>query len=209
MVITIILFGFSIITLTLALERAWTWGWILIRQPALVNGFLQTYPGARRQAIAQLSPALPNFPAARVLLNGAKLERPHPETLERALAVAIAAEQTELQRFETWWTTAIVTAPLLGLLGTVTGLMTSFSGLQWTDLELNGDPTVVSEGLGTALQTTALGLAIALMALVIAQGCRTLARRQRIQLRIYSCHLARLYRRHHWNLGIPDGSARG
>ncbi|MGD1849925.1 MAG: MotA/TolQ/ExbB proton channel family protein [Cyanophyceae cyanobacterium] len=192
----------SIITLTLTVERGWTWGQILTRQPSLVRGFLATYPQSRRQAIAQLSPSIATFPAARVLLNAAQLERPHPDTLDRALAVAIAAETSELKRFETWWATVIMTAPLLGLLGTVTGLMTSFSGLKWTDLEQAGDPAIVSEGLGIALESTALGLAIALVALMIAQICRTLARRQQILLHIYCLHLARLYRRHYWNLGI-------
>ncbi len=204
MIIFTILISLSIITLTLALERAWTWGQILVRQPALVQAFLTLYPNSRIQAIAQLHSSRIHFPAARVLLNGAYLERPRPDTLDRILAVAIAAEHTELHRYDTWWNTVIVTAPLLGLLGTVTGLMTSFSGLQWTDLELNTDPTLVSDGLGSALQSTALGLAIALIALCIAQLFRTLARRQRIQLRIYSLHLARLYRRHHWHLSIPS-----
>ncbi|MGD1937765.1 MAG: MotA/TolQ/ExbB proton channel family protein [Cyanophyceae cyanobacterium] len=204
MVIVAILVALSIITLTLTVERGWTWGQILTRQPSLVQNFLTTYPQSRHQAIAQLTPAIATFPAARVLLNAAQLERPHPDTLDRALAVAIAAESRDLKRFETWWTTVIMTAPLLGLLGTVTGLMTSFSGLQWTDLELGGDPTVVSEGLGVALESTALGLAIALVALIIAQTCRTLARRQQIQMRIYSLHLSRLYRHHYWNLGIPN-----
>lgn len=184
------------------MERAWTWGQILTGQPALVRAFFAAYPQSRRQAIAHLSPAIAMHPAARVLLNASQLERPHPDTLDRTLAVAIAAEAAELKRYETWWTTVIVTSPLLGLLGTVTGLITSFSGLQWSDLEFESNPTLVSEGLAIALQSTALGLAIALVALVIAQTCRTLARRQQIQLRIYSLHLAHLYRRHYWHLGI-------
>ena len=200
MVISVILITLSIITLTLGIERAWTWGRILLQQPTLVQAFLTAYPESRRQAIAHLSPCTAPFPAARVLLSAAQLERPHPETLTRALAIAIAAEQMELKRFETWWTTVIVTAPLLGLLGTVTGLMTSFSGLRGPDLK--PDSVVVSDGLANALQSTALGLAIALVALMIAQLCRTLARRQQIQLRIYSLHLTRLYRRYYWHLGL-------
>ena len=109
MVIVAILVALSIITLTLTVERGWTWGQILTRQPSLVQNFLTTYPQSRHQAIAQLTPAIATFPAARVLLNAAQLERPHPDTLDRALAVAIAAESRDLKRFETWWTTVIMT----------------------------------------------------------------------------------------------------
>ncbi len=57
-------------------------------------------------------------------------------------------------------------APMLGLLGTVIGMIDAFSGLAMT--QSAADPRLLAGGIWTALTTTALGLAIALVAYFIA-----------------------------------------
>ncbi len=59
--------------------------------------------------------------------------------------------------------TAITIAPLLGLLGTVSGLMQSFATLGTSDL---GSPLAVTGGIGEALLATAFGLGIAIINLI-------------------------------------------
>ena len=59
--------------------------------------------------------------------------------------------------------TAVTAAPLLGLLGTIFGIIETFSSLAQSGIS---DPASVSAGIGTALFATALGIAIALYGLI-------------------------------------------
>ncbi|KAA8732113.1 MotA/TolQ/ExbB proton channel family protein [Acinetobacter qingfengensis] len=59
--------------------------------------------------------------------------------------------------------TIVTAAPLLGLLGTILGIIDTFSALAASGVS---DPSKVSAGMGTALYATGLGIAIALVALV-------------------------------------------
>lgn len=59
--------------------------------------------------------------------------------------------------------TAVTAAPLLGLLGTIFGIIETFSALAQSGIS---DPASVSAGIGTALFATALGIAIALYGLI-------------------------------------------
>lgn len=59
--------------------------------------------------------------------------------------------------------TIVTAAPLLGLLGTILGIIDTFSALATSGVS---DPSKVSAGMGTALYATGLGIAIALVALV-------------------------------------------
>ena len=86
---------------------------------------------------------------------------------EDALANALMqAASVELKRFSRGLVvldTTITVAPLLGLLGTVTGMIHAFGLLGSRELET---PTVITGGIAQALIATACGLAIAIIALV-------------------------------------------
>jgi biopolymer transport protein ExbB len=79
-----------------------------------------------------------------------------------SIDAAIGAEQKRLERGMTWIDTVITAAPMLGILGTVLGIIDSFELLA---LEVVVDPLSMSGGVAQALITTATGLTIALCAL--------------------------------------------
>jgi biopolymer transport protein ExbB len=75
---------------------------------------------------------------------------------------AIEAQRYSVERFQGALSIIITAAPMLGILGTVTGIITSFAAIGEAE---GGDPRLVAGGIAQALYTTAFGLAIAVAAL--------------------------------------------
>jgi biopolymer transport protein ExbB len=98
-------------------------------------------------------------PVVRMIFRG--LSHVHG-SLSGALKVAAGAEIKRAGRFLMLIDTCITVAPLLGLLGTVTGIMGSFKAVGGNDLAVNA----VSGGIGEALIATACGLGIAIFCLL-------------------------------------------
>ena len=100
-------------------------------------------------------------PVVRMIYRG--LSHVHG-SLSGALKVAAGAEIKRAGRFLMLIDTCITVAPLLGLLGTVTGIMAAFAGIGGNGNELS--VTAVSGGIGEALIATAAGLFIAIFCLL-------------------------------------------
>lgn len=81
------------------------------------------------------------------------------EALELKLGEAILRERTPLEKYLTLIKIISVIAPLLGLLGTVTGMINTF---QTITLFGTGDPKLMAGGISQALITTVLGLVVAI-----------------------------------------------
>ena len=81
------------------------------------------------------------------------------ETLELKLDEAVLRESSKLERFLWLVKTVSVVAPLLGLLGTVTGMIQTFQAIT---LFGAGDPKMMAGGISEALVTTMLGLTTAI-----------------------------------------------
>jgi len=80
---------------------------------------------------------------------------------DSALIGVIESLRPSIERFAPTLGTIIAAAPLLGILGTVTGIIQSFDLLG--DAAAVSDPTIVAGGIAEALYTTAFGLTIALI----------------------------------------------
>ncbi len=83
--------------------------------------------------------------------------------LEDIISEAILHESSHLNRFGAMILVIAAVAPLLGLLGTVTGMITTFDII--TEFG-TGDPKLLSGGISIALVTTEIGLAVAIPALM-------------------------------------------
>ena len=86
------------------------------------------------------------------------------ELLESHVTATISAQNKTLEKNLYILSTIVTLAPFLGLLGTVWGILMTFSGLQ--DGGAVGTNTSILGGLSTALATTVLGLIIAIPALI-------------------------------------------
>lgn len=100
-----------------------------------------------------------NNPLGRIL----KVKDEHPnvaaDTLELKLSEAILKELPPITRNVTFIKIISVVAPLMGLLGTVTGMIITF---QQMNLFGTGDPKLMAGGISQALVTTVLGLVVAI-----------------------------------------------
>jgi biopolymer transport protein ExbB len=98
-------------------------------------------------------------PVYNVLKAGLGARGEERETLESVLQEAILKELPRLERFLPALNIMGAIAPLLGLLGTVTGMISTFHVIT---LYGTGDPRMMSGGISEALVTTMLGLAVAI-----------------------------------------------
>lgn len=90
------------------------------------------------------------------------------EVVEAAMSAQAKEHEPQLNRFLGVLETIVTAAPLIGLLGTITGMMGVFRTVA---LKLSNDPhantTGVTAGIGEALIATATGILVAVLALVI------------------------------------------
>lgn len=100
-----------------------------------------------------------NNPLGRIMMVRDKYPHADTESLELHLTEAILGEVPKLSRFLTIIKIISVVAPLMGLLGTVTGMINTFQAIT---LFGTGDPKLMAGGISQALVTTVLGLVVAI-----------------------------------------------
>jgi biopolymer transport protein ExbB len=187
----------SIVTLVLISERCAFWWKIYRRQEELVQKVLILYKEDIKQAIAKLEENI-DLPIARIFLSAIHLESPNIDEFNLALEGAVHSEIPVLKRFQNILDTIITLSPLMGLLGTVTGLMTSFANIRVG--EITGEKaSAVSGGISEALITTATGLIIAITATIFANIFRSLYQRQMAFIQEYATQLELYFRRYYAN----------
>lgn len=194
------LLAFSILSFALILERLLFWFRITRRQNRLVREVLRLYRQNPTSAQAKLDQNA-DLPLCRIFLAALELDRPNPEEFRLALESAAQAEIPLLKRFNTVFETVISLSPLLGLLGTVLGLITSMASLQVGALG-GGDTTTVTSGISEALVSTASGLVVAIFTLFFSNLFRGLYRRQIALIQEYGGQLELLYRRRYEEIGL-------
>lgn len=166
------LLGLSIYSLAMILERSLFWFRTTRHQSQVIKKLLNLYQDDSSAAGTMLKRNL-NLPIARIFSIALSLERSTPEKFKLALESAAQAEIPILKRFNNSLETVIGVAPLLGLLGTVLGLITSLASLKLGDVE-SSQATGVTSGISEALISTAAGLVVAIATLFFASIFRGL-----------------------------------
>ena len=194
-VVMVPLLGFSILAVALILERIIFWVKVIKRHDRVLRETLVLYKRSPRAAFLMLEQNS-DLPVARIFMAALELEEATSEEFRLALESAAQAEIPLLKRFNTVFETIISLAPLLGLLGTILGLITSFASLQLGDV--GGTNTInVTGGISEALISTASGLVVAIVTLLFANTFRGLYIRQIALIQEYGGQLELLYRRRH------------
>jgi len=117
-----------------------------------IHFFSELRPGSLKQSAAGATPA------PQTALTTTQLE-----ALRMVLAKEVAAERDGAARFIPWLATFGSVSPLLGLLGTVLGVMDAFIGIA---IGGSGNISAVAPGVAEALVTTVAGLAVAVPAVI-------------------------------------------
>jgi biopolymer transport protein ExbB len=186
---------FSILAIALILERILFWQQITKHQNRIIRDVLRLYPQDPQAAFLKLEKNS-NLPMARIFIAALELENPTPEEFRLALESAAQAELPILKRFNTGFETIIAVSPLLGLLGTILGLMDAFAALRIGDFG-STNTRGVTGGISEALISTVAGLCVAIFTLLFANSFRGLYRRQLAFMQEYGGKLELLYRRYY------------
>ena len=147
----------SLLTLTVIIERCIFWAGIeLRRNRRLLDEVLELCRIGDWSAVREQTAGSRDH-VIRVLISGIL----HREfSMVRAMEAAAVEELKRMRRFMGVLDTMITVAPLLGIFGTVLGIIASFEVLGTAGLE---EPHLVTAGVAQALITTATGLGIAIL----------------------------------------------
>ncbi|MEW6493378.1 MAG: MotA/TolQ/ExbB proton channel family protein [Cyanobacteriota bacterium] len=158
--------GLSILTISCALDRAWFWFRLLTQEDRIVHDVMDAarHDLQKAAAIAKQSQFLP---IGRFLYAPLKLRQPTPETFRLAMEAAGDKEFIQMRKGDKLLETIVAVAPLLGLLGTVTGLIGTFNNLKIGGGGTTAEASKVAAGIGEALITTAAGMIVAIVALLV------------------------------------------
>jgi biopolymer transport protein ExbB len=187
-IVMIPLLVFSIIAIALIVERSIFWFRIYRRQKRVVRDVLNLYSSHSLEAAIHRLKQNIDLPIARIFLEGLDLKGASTEKFRLALESAAQAEIPILKRFNNVFDMIISLSPLLGLLGTVLGLIRSFASLNLGDI--GGSNTLnVTSGISEALVSTAYGLMVAIFTLFFASAFRGLYQRQIALIQEYAGRL--------------------
>jgi biopolymer transport protein ExbB len=153
----------SILTLSTILERLWFWGRVLFKEGQVLNRIIET-ASINWDMTAKVARDNRTHPMGSFLYAPLKLSNPDPEVFHLALEAAADDELASMRRGDKILEAVTALAPLLGLLGTVLGLINALGNIQISDLG-TASTAGVTLGIGEALISTATGLIVAITSL--------------------------------------------
>lgn len=154
----------SIIAIGIILERAYTFRKATAIDPEeLLEEIKQTYKVGDHGAAATRLMDDAQTPYSRIFARGLKNADRPADIIELAIAQEAANEVPSLENYLPGLRTIVTISPLLGLLGTIAGMITSFKQIASSGLS---SPTAVMGGVSEALVSTATGITVAVIGLI-------------------------------------------
>ena len=155
----------SIASLSCILERLFYWSvidWHNKNTLEIIFEKLKKYPYDLIKFLKKNN----SYPLARILIKANDYKNQDPESFHLALTYGIQSSIKDIKKFDNLFSTIITVSPLLGLLGTILGLIKSFSLLDLGKGDINS--IGVTGGISEALVSTAVGLIVAIFTLLFA-----------------------------------------
>jgi len=129
--------------------------------------FLLKEGAAVKRQLASIDRPTTDNALGRVLASfkgdAAKVEE-NAEVVELRISEAVLREVPKLERYQSFLSLAVAAGPLLGLVGTVIGMIITFQSITESG---SGDPKLMAAGIGQAMIATVLGLGIAVPLLFV------------------------------------------
>jgi biopolymer transport protein ExbB len=151
----------SILSLTTVLERGWFWYQLLRNESKIVHRLLDAAADSDWAQAYDIAERTQHQPVSRFLGAPLRLETPDPELFRLALESTADEELAAMRRGDKLLESVVA---LVGLLGTVLGLIQTLGSIRLGDIG-TASTAGVSSGIGEALITTATGLIIAIASL--------------------------------------------
>ena len=153
----------SIILIAIIIERFITLRRASKDGEALLEQVRETYKGS--ESIAKTTELCRNFggPVGRMFARGVKNAKRDADAIEMAMEQEASNELPALELYLPILKTIVNIAPLLGLLGTIAGMISSFRAASKTGLS---NPTQVLGGISEALISTATGITLAIIGFI-------------------------------------------
>ena len=190
----------SVLALTVIIERAFFWlREDMRRNGALVDSVLELCRLGDWEEVRKVVQGSRDY-VVRILVNGIL----HREfSMGRAMETAAGDEIQRMRRYLIVLDTMITIAPLLGIFGTVTGIITSFELLGTSGIQ---NPQAVTAGIAQALITTAAGLAIAIPSVFAYNHFNARAEKAALTIEKYATSLEIVYDKLTQKSCNPEGS---
>ena len=150
----------SLITIAIAVERFY---YYRINRKGSRVFFQGVYHAAMQKDWSTITKLVQEFPSAISRIVESGMENAGTEaSMKGAFADRMSMEAINFRRYLDYLSAIVTIAPLLGLLGTVTGMIQTFSVL-----DAGGGAAAITGGVGEALVATATGLCVAIIAFCV------------------------------------------
>ena len=166
---------FSIISFACIIERLIYWRRVVLSNRNNLNLIAEKFSNFENLLLSKNKNDMYN-PYKKLLLKVKEFNLNNQKNLSIALAISLQSIQYEFDKFNNFFSTTIAISPLLGLLGTVFGLINSFLFIEIGNIGVNAEE--VTGGISEALISTAAGLIIAIFTLVFSNYFKAIKNKQ-------------------------------